>query len=61
MTVQYKGFEITRERKDGNYDALRAESNDMEYAFYGTSFEDVINWIDHKWDGKEPEMYFAKY
>lgn len=59
--IFYKGFIITRNRRDGYYDALTAEHSGFEYAFNASDYEDCIDWIDHKLDGREPEGYFQKY
>lgn len=62
MTVQYKGYEITRQYRDGQPDSLvgipYGEGCD---AVYSSSWEYLIDWIDLKWDGKEPEGYFNQY
>ena len=59
-TVIYKTYVITREYRLGR-DAFRAESTRHENVTFGTTFENLIDWIDFLWDGKEPEGYFNKY
>lgn len=59
--IMYKTYVITQECADGYYFSWRAESNDREDVTYAPSYADLIEWIDFKWDGKDPEGYFQKY
>lgn len=62
MTVQYKGYEIIRRYKDGFPDSLEGcYYGDGESSIYASSFENIIEWIDFLYDGREPEGYFNQY
>lgn len=62
MTVQYKGYEIIRQYRDGQPDSLVAcFYGNGERALYASSYQNIIEWIDFIYDGKEPEGYFNQY
>lgn len=62
MTVQYKGYEITRQYGDGQPDSLvgipYGEGCD---AVYASSYQGIIDWIDFVYDGRDKEGYFNQY
>lgn len=62
MTVQYKGYVITRRYKDGYPDSLvGCLYGSGDNTAWGSSFEDIIDMIDLRWDGFDPEGYFNQY